>query len=141
VPAQRLLLVLSFALGRGGANRMDAYGWSDDCTRPAALGGLRLSAAARRTSFYLWQAPGGARTLLFVSMFSGGSNDLQVLDVSNPAAPRLAGTWSAAGRPAPLGLAERRRDPRVPLAVDRGAARRGRVPVHRRAAETRSSPC
>src|SRR5262249_46752601 len=45
--------------------------------------------------FFLWQDPGGARTLAFAAMFAGGRPDLQVIDVSDPASPRLAGTWSS----------------------------------------------
>jgi len=98
VPARRLLVVLSFALGRGGANRIDLYRWTDDCARPVAAGAHDFGARAPH-EFFLWEDPGGARTLLFVSMFSGGRDDLQVLDVTDPAAPRLAGTWSS-----PVGL-------------------------------------
>jgi hypothetical protein len=98
LPAKKLLIVLSYALAGGGANRMDLYQWTDDCVRPAAVGGYSFGGRPPH-EFFLWQDPGGARTLLFVSMFSGGTGDLQVLDVSNPAAPRLAGTWAS-----PVGL-------------------------------------
>ena len=98
VAARKLLVVLSFALGRGGANRIDLYRWTDDCARPTPAGGHDFGARAPH-ELYLWQGPGGARTLLFVSMFSGGQDDLQVLDVTDPAAPRMAGTWSS-----PVGL-------------------------------------
>lgn len=98
LPDQKLLVVLSFGLGRGGANRVDLYRWSDDCTRPAPVGGYDFGSRSPH-EFFLWRDPGGARTLLFVSMFSGGRNDLQVLDVTDPAAPRLAGSWSP-----PVGL-------------------------------------
>ncbi|HEY7201715.1 MAG TPA: hypothetical protein VIC57_15950 [Candidatus Dormibacteraeota bacterium] len=98
VPARRLLVVLSFALGRGGANRIDLYRWTDDCARPVAAGAHDFGARAPH-EFFLWEDPGGARTLLFVSMFGGGRDDLQVLDVTDPAAPRLAGTWAS-----PVGL-------------------------------------
>ncbi|HSR22797.1 MAG TPA: hypothetical protein VLW53_04555 [Candidatus Eisenbacteria bacterium] len=98
VAARKLLVVLSYALGRGGINRIDLYRWTDDCAHPTAVGGYDFGARAPH-EFYLWQDPAGARTLLFVSMFSGGRDDLQVLDVTDPAAPRLAGTWSP-----PVGL-------------------------------------
>jgi hypothetical protein len=98
VPARKLLAVLSFSLGRGGANRMDLYRWTDDCTRPAAVGAYDFGGRSPH-EFFLWQDPGGARTLLFVSMFGGGKADVQVLDVTDPAAPRLAGTWTP-----PVGL-------------------------------------
>jgi hypothetical protein len=98
VPAKKLLVVLSYALGRGGANRIDLYRWTDDCARPSAVGAHDFGARSPH-EFFLWQDPGGARTLLFVSMFSGGQGDLQVLDVTDPSAPRLAGTWAS-----PVGL-------------------------------------
>src|SRR5262249_12646300 len=94
VPDQRLLFVLDFALGRGGANRIDVYRWAEDCTHPEAVGGYDFGGRMPH-EFYLWRAAGGSRTLLFVSMFSGGAGDLQVLDVTDPTAPRLAGTWSS----------------------------------------------
>jgi LVIVD repeat len=98
LPAKKLLIVLSFTLGRGGVNRMDLYRWTDDCARPSAVGGYDFGGRSPH-EFFLWQDPGGARTLLFVSMFSGGGGDLQVLDVTDPGAPRLAGTWAS-----PVGL-------------------------------------
>ena len=93
VAGRKLLAVLSYALGRGGVNRIDLYRWSDDCARPAGVGAYDFGGRSPH-EFFLWQDPGGAHTLLFVSMFSGGRDDLQVLDVSDPASPRLAGTWS-----------------------------------------------
>jgi hypothetical protein len=66
--------------------------------RPSAAGSYDFGSRPPH-EFYLWQEPGGARTLLFVSMFSGGQGDLQVLDVTNAGAPRLAGTWAS-----PVGL-------------------------------------
>jgi hypothetical protein len=98
IPARKLLIALSFSLGRGGVNRIDLYRWTDDCTRPSPVGGYDLGGRSPH-EFFLWQDPGGARTLLFVAMFSGAQGDLQVLDVTDPAAPRLAGTWSP-----PIGL-------------------------------------
>lgn len=98
VPARKLLIVLSYALGRGGANRVDLYQWTDDCAHPTAVGAHDFGGRAPH-EFFLWQDPGGARTLLFVTMFTGGRDDLQVLDVTDPAAPRLAGTWTP-----PVGL-------------------------------------
>jgi hypothetical protein len=98
VPARKLLVVLSYALARGGVNRIDLSQWSDDCARPSAVGSYDFGSRPPH-EFYLWQDPGGARTLLFVSMFSGGQGDLQVLDVTNAGTPRLAGTWAS-----PVGL-------------------------------------
>ena len=98
VPGRKLLAVLSYALARGGVNRIDIYRWSDDCAAPAAVGGYDFGGRSPH-EFYLWQDTGGARTLLFVSMFGGGRDDLQVLDVTDPTSPRLAGTWAS-----PIGL-------------------------------------
>jgi hypothetical protein len=94
VPARKLLAVLSYSLGRGGVNRFDLYRWSDDCARLTSAGTYDFGRQAPH-EFFLWQDPGGARTLVFSTMFSGGRPDLQVVDVSDPASPRLAGTWSS----------------------------------------------
>lgn len=98
VPARKLLVVLSYTLGAGGVNRIDLYQWADDCAKPSAAGAYDFGGRSPH-EFFLWQDPAGARTLLFVSMFSGGAADLQVLDVTDARAPRLAGTWSP-----PVGL-------------------------------------
>lgn len=98
VPARKLLFVLSYALARGGVNRIDVYHWTDDCSRPSAAGSFDFGGRAPH-EFFLWQDGGGARTLLFTSMFSGGRDDLQVIDVADPASPRLDATWSP-----PIGL-------------------------------------
>jgi hypothetical protein len=94
LPSKKLLIVLSYALAGGGANRMDLYQWTDDCAKPSAVGGYSFGARPPH-EFYLWQDPGGSRTLLFVTMFHGGAGDLQVLDVTDPSTPRLAGTWAS----------------------------------------------
>jgi hypothetical protein len=93
VPDRKLLVVLSYALGGGGANRLDVYAWQADCAQPALVGAYDFGGRTPH-EFYLWQQPGGARLLLFTSMFSGGANDLQVVDASDPASPKLAGTWT-----------------------------------------------
>jgi hypothetical protein len=98
LPARKLLVVLNYALGRGGVNRLDLYRWSDDCTHLAPSGTYDFGGRPPHEMF-LWQATGGDRTLLFTTMFSGGAGDLQVIDATDPAAPRLAGTWSS-----PVGL-------------------------------------
>ncbi len=54
IPERRLLVVLSFALGRGGVNRVDLYGWTDDCARPAPAGGHDFGARMPH-ELYLWQ--------------------------------------------------------------------------------------
>lgn len=94
LPGRKLLVVLSYSLGRGGANRIDLYHWSDDCTQPAAVGAYDFRGQAPHELF-LWQDPGGARTLLFTAMFGSGQPDLRVIDASDPANPRLAGSWSS----------------------------------------------
>lgn len=94
VSALKLLAVLNYSLGRGGVNRLDFYHWSDDCARLASAGAYDFGSQAPH-EFFLWRDPGGARTLAFTAMFSGGRPDLQVIDVSDPASPRLAGTWSS----------------------------------------------
>ena len=91
---RKLLVVLSYALGRGGANRIDLYRWNDDCARPAAVGAYDFRGQAPH-EFFLWQDPGGARTLLFTAMFGSGRPDLRVIDATDPANPRLAGSWSS----------------------------------------------
>ncbi len=98
VAARKLLVVLSYSLGRGGVNRLDLYRWEGDCTQPTAVGSYDFGSRAPH-EFYLWQQPDGDRLLLFTTMFSGRAGDLQIIDASDPAAPRLAGSWSP-----PLGL-------------------------------------
>jgi len=93
-PPRKLLVVLNYTLGRGGVNRLDLYRWGEDCTRPTSVGTYDFGGQAPH-EFFLWLDPGGARTLIFTAMFSGGRPDLQVIDVSDPASPRLAGTWSS----------------------------------------------
>src|SRR5205823_4703365 len=43
----------------------------------------------RPHEMYLWRDTAHGRVLLYVTMFSGGAGDLQVIDASNPDAPRL----------------------------------------------------
>jgi len=93
VPAGRLLAVLSYQLAGGGSNRIDLYQWTTDCARPSLAGSYDFGGRPPH-EFFLWRQPGGERTLLFVTMFSGRSGDLQVLDVTTPSHPALAGTWS-----------------------------------------------
>lgn len=94
VPTRKLLAVLGYSLGRGGVNRLDLYRWSDDCARLTSAGTYDFGRQAPH-EFFLWLDPGEARTLVFTTMFSSGRPDLQVIDVSDPASPRLAGTWSS----------------------------------------------
>lgn len=94
MPSRKLLVVLSYALARGGVNRLDLYRWTDDCARPTAAGGYDFGGRSPHELF-LWHDPAGARTLAFTTMFGGGAADLQVVDVTDAAAPRLAGTWAS----------------------------------------------
>ncbi len=96
VPAAHLLVVMTYALGRGGGNRFDLYRWATDCTHPEPTGALDFGARAPH-EFFLWTS--AARTLLFTAMFSGAPGDLQVIDISDPASPHLVGAWSP-----PVGL-------------------------------------
>lgn len=98
IPGQKELIVLNFALDRGGANRIDLYRWTGDCTQPTHVGVYDFGGRPPH-EFFLWVDPAAARTLLFVTMFSGGADDLQVLDVTDPSAPKLAGAWTP-----PLGM-------------------------------------
>jgi hypothetical protein len=93
VADRKLLVVLSYSLGRGGVNRLDLYRWQGDCAQPTAAGSYDFGGRAPH-ELYLWQQAGGDRLLLFTTMFSGGAGDLQVVDASDPASPRLAGTWA-----------------------------------------------
>lgn len=92
-PDRTLLVVMSYALASGGANRIDLYTWTTSCAHPIAAGSYDFGGRPPH-EFYLWRQPGSPRTLLFVTMFSGGANDLQVLDVTDPGHPVLAATWS-----------------------------------------------
>jgi hypothetical protein len=93
VAGGRLLVVLSYQLGGGGANRIDLYQWTTDCAQPSLAGSYDFGRRPPH-EFFLWRQPGGARTLLFVTMFSGGAGDLQVIDATTPSHPALAGTWT-----------------------------------------------
>ena len=94
IPARKVLAVLDYALGRGGANRIDLYRWSDDCAKPRKVGSYDFGGQAPH-EFYLWEDPAGARTLLFTTMFGAVRPDLRVIDATDPADPRLAGSWSS----------------------------------------------
>ncbi|MGI8563461.1 MAG: LVIVD repeat-containing protein [Candidatus Dormibacter sp.] len=93
VLSRKLLVVLSYALGSGGLNRLDLYSWQGDCAQPVLVGGYDFAVRSPH-EFYLWQQSDGDRLLLFTTMFSGGGADLQVVDATDPASPKLAGTWS-----------------------------------------------
>jgi hypothetical protein len=93
------LVVLDYALRAGGANRLQFYRWADSCKQPAAAGMVDFGGRAPH-EMYLWRDPLHAgRVLLYVTMFSGGAGDLQVVDASDPAAPRVIGTGPALAAP------------------------------------------
>ncbi len=92
-------MVLDYALRAGGANRLQFYRWADSCRQPAAAGRVDFGGRAPH-EMYLWRDPVHAgRVLLYVTMFSGGAGDLQVVDASDPAAPRVIGTGPALAAP------------------------------------------
>jgi hypothetical protein len=66
-----------------------------DCRDPKPLGALGLGAVPHE--FFLWRDPAQpARLLMYVAMFDHIQPDLQVVDLSDPAYPRKAATWTAA---------------------------------------------
>jgi hypothetical protein len=94
----RWLVVLEYALGAGGTNQLAFYRWTDSCLDPRPAGTLGFGARGPH-EMYLWRDPARpARVLLFVSMFSGGPGDLQVVDASDPAAPSLLSAWPPPGQ-------------------------------------------
>ncbi|HEV3125153.1 MAG TPA: hypothetical protein VG266_11310 [Candidatus Dormibacteraeota bacterium] len=109
VQSSHVLVVLNMSLETGGGvNTLDFYRWANDCVHPLAVGTYSFGGRLPH-EFYLWQDPAQPqRVLLFVAMFfSGGSNghaDLEVVDASDPAAPRFLGRWDG---PAALGPAPR----------------------------------
>ncbi len=65
-----------------------------DCRHPRALGSLALGGTPHE--FYLWRDPAQpARLLAFAAMWGHQQTDLQVADLSDPAAPRVIYTWGA----------------------------------------------
>ena len=87
------LLVLSYDL-RGGPNQIDLYRWGDDCRTPSPAGSYSFG-SRKPHEMYLWQDPKNrSRLLLFVTMFGAGGDGLDILDVSDPAAPRRLGGWA-----------------------------------------------
>jgi hypothetical protein len=93
VPQLREVIVMYYRLSGGGLNDVEVYRWDSDCSRPSLVGSYSFDGAPHE--FYLWQDPARAsRVLLYVGMFAGSSRELQVVDVSDPTQPRLAGTWT-----------------------------------------------
>jgi hypothetical protein len=89
VPELGLLAVLNFSPNLS-LMTFDAH----DCRQPRPLASLGLGGAPHE--FYLWRDPAQAgRVLLYVAMWAHQKPDLQVVDVSDPAAPHVVGQWSA----------------------------------------------
>ena len=66
-----------------------------DCRNPRPLGALGLGAVPHE--FFLWRDPvHPSRLLLYAAMFHHIQPDLQVVDLSDPTAPRRVATWTAA---------------------------------------------
>jgi hypothetical protein len=94
-----------FALTAGGTNRLELYRWGSDCRAPTIVGDYDFGTLPPH-EFYLWQdAARPSRILIFQSFFSGPARGLRVIDVSDPAQPRLLGVWDMpAGLAADAGL-------------------------------------
>jgi hypothetical protein len=89
VPELGLLVVLNFS-SHLSMITFDIH----DCFQPRPLASLSLGSSPHE--FYLWRDPAQpGRVLLYVAMWAHQQPDLQVVDLSDPAAPRLAGAWSA----------------------------------------------
>lgn len=89
VPDRHLLVVLNFA----PYPSVLTYD-TQDCRRPQPIGALGLGAVGHE--FFLWRDPADpARLLMFVAMFQTSGPDLMVVDLTDAARPRLAGTWSS----------------------------------------------
>ncbi|HEV1997308.1 MAG TPA: hypothetical protein VGR61_04145 [Candidatus Dormibacteraeota bacterium] len=93
VPALHELAVLFYKLN-GGVNGVDLYRWRSSCESPSVVGHYDFGGAAPH-EFFLWQDPARpARVLLFVSMFATSPDELQVVDITNPASPAKLGGWA-----------------------------------------------
>ncbi len=90
IPDLGLLVVLNFSLDP----TVLTYDVRD-CRHPQPLGALGLGAVPHE--FFLWRDPlRPARLLLYAAMFNHTQPDLQVVDLSDPSAPRRVATWTAA---------------------------------------------
>jgi hypothetical protein len=66
-----------------------------DCFQPRPLSALALGGLPHE--FFLWRDPSDPRRLLlYVAMWSHQQPDLRVVDLSDPAEPRVVGAWTAA---------------------------------------------
>jgi len=89
LPDLNLLVVLNFAPNLS----LMTFDVSD-CFHPRPLASLALGGSPHE--FYLWRDPAQpGRVLAFVAMWGHQQTDLQVADLSDPAAPKVIGTWSA----------------------------------------------
>ncbi len=98
-PEGRWLVVLDYALRAGGSNALRFFRWDADC-RQLTTSGTYAFGSRTPHEMYLWRDSARGRMLLFVTMFSGSAGDLQVIDATDPGAPRLLA--SAGGLPGPL---------------------------------------
>ena len=90
MPELNLLVVVNFSAGVS-LMTFDIH----DCRQPRALASLPLGGSPHE--FYLWRDPAQpGRVLAFVAMWAHQKPDLQVVDLSDPAAPRVIGQWRAA---------------------------------------------
>ena len=85
VPARDLLVAADFEHAR-----IVTFDVSD-CEQPQQLGAIELPGAPHE--FYLWDD--GERVLLYGAMFDHADDDMIVVDVTDPAAPREAARWSS----------------------------------------------
>ncbi len=91
-PAERLLVVMYYALG-GSGNRLDFYRWEGDCLHPTLAGQYDLG-KRKPHEFFLWHdAARAGRVLLFVTTPAARGRNLEVLDVSDPVHPATIGGW------------------------------------------------
>lgn len=88
-----LLVVMSYSLTTGGrGNNVNLYDIAADCTKPTLLSTYDMGARSPH-EFFLWKdakRPGRALVYLANTLFSP---DLEVLDITDPKAPRLAAAY------------------------------------------------
>ena len=88
-----LLVVMSYSLTTGGSgNNVKLYDIGTDCTKPALLSTYDMGPRSPH-EFFLWKdakRPGRALVYLANTLFSP---DLEVLDITDPAAPRAVAAY------------------------------------------------
>ncbi|HVE63911.1 MAG TPA: hypothetical protein VNB94_08940 [Mycobacteriales bacterium] len=88
-----LLVVMNYALTTGGAgNNVKLYDIATDCTKPTLLSTYDMGRRSPH-EFFLWKdakRPGRALVYLANTLFSP---DLEVVDITDPKAPRLAAVY------------------------------------------------